>query len=258
MAYLRDKIVELDISRDNLYAGKAANAFHIFGRRSTLIASTLQDVGDGLTTSQFFPVLTGAETIQAISTNPNDDGAPAGTGAQTIKVTYIDLNYAIVTTGDITLNGVAAVTVVVADMLYYLWAEVTAVGSGGVAAGDITIRTSAPLTMSKISAGTNRSMDACFMVPDGYTGYVPRIKYGNISNSQDFRLRATVNANDRTLSTVFHFCDGFNSPSNTSDGEELPWLKFPARCKITGSTISSSGAANTRASFSFSIILIAD
>lgn len=259
MAYLRDLEVLLEISRTGKYAGKTAKAYHVFGRRSALIVNTLQDVGDALTgLVPLFPVLAGTETIQAISSSANDDGSPAGTGAQTIKVTYIDLNYDMVTTGDITLNGVAAVTVVSADMLYYLWAEVTAAGSLGAAAGDITIRTSTPTVMSKISSGTNRSMDCCFMIPDGYKGYISNWDFGNVGFSQDFRLRATVNCHDRSLSTVFHEQDGQHSSANDSDDADLPCLKFPARCKITGSTISSSADAAARADASFQIVLIAD
>lgn len=249
----------LEIQKTGKYLGKTAYAFQIFGRRPNLTANVLQDVGEALAAgTNLFPVLTGAETIQAISSDANDDGSPAGTGARTIKVTYINTSYEMVTTGDITLNGTTAVTVLASGMLYYLWAEVTTVGSNGTAVGNVTIRTSAPTTLSQISAGTNRSMDAGFMVPDGFKAYVPRWKWGALANSQDFRLRATVDCHDRVLSTVFHFQDGQNCPADTGDYNDLPWLEYPARCKITGSTISSSGSAGTRAGVSFHMILIAD
>jgi len=260
MAYLNNLDPVLEIQRTGKYGGKTAMAFQIFGRRSSFTStSVLNDVGEGIGAAgtALFPVLTGAETIQAVSSSLNDDGSPAGTGAQTIKVTYINTSYAITTTADITLNGTTAVTVTTADCLAILWAEVTAVGSNGVAFGTITIRTSAPLTLSQITSGGNRSMDCFFMVPDGYKAYIKQWDGENIQNSQDFRLRALVNTHDRTLSSVYHFQSTHNTPSNTSFIDELPYLQFPARCKITGTTISSSLAAGTRASVGFTIILIA-
>src|SRR3990172_3611884 len=260
MAYLIDRAVLLEIQRTGKYAGKAAYEFQIFGRRTAFTSTTaLNDVGEGIGVgaTALFPVLAGIEIIQVVSSSAND--VILGTGARTIKVTYIDLNYDIITTGDIIVTGVVPANIVVANMLYYLWTEVTSVGSLGAASGILTIRTLLPLvTISQISAGSNRSQDACFMVPDGYTGYLNRWQWSAIANTQDFRLRATVNSHDNSLSTVFHFRSSHSAPANTGGYEELPWLKFPARCKITGTTISSSIAANTRADVSFSIIIIAD
>jgi len=259
MAYVTDLIQEVNLTGQ--YNGKTAKIFAVNGRRSLFTStSTFNDVGEGVGASgvALFPELTGSEIIQAISSNANDDGSPVGTGAQTIKVTYIDTNYNIVTTGDITLNGTTAVTVLASGMLFFLFAEVTNVGSNGVSVGAITIRTSAPLTISQITAGGNASLDAAFMIPDGYTGYVFGWSMGNIQNSQDFRLRATVNKHDRSLSTVYHFQDNHNTASNESNNEDLPFLKYPARCKIKVSTISSSVAGTTRADSHFYVLLIQD
>lgn len=243
------------------FAGKTAYVFNIMGRRASFTStSLLNDVGEGIGTAAIavFPILTGAETIQVISSSINDDGAPVGTGARTVKITYIDTNFNIVETADIVLNGTTAVSVMVGGMLQPLWFEVTSVGSNLVAFGTITLRTSAPLTLSQITAGGNASLDSIFMVPDGYTAYCSYRELSNITNSQDFRLQATVNKLDRSLSTVFHYQTNKNTPSNLGFDGPVPWLKFPARSKIKGSTISSSIAAGTRADYSFNVILIKD
>jgi hypothetical protein len=260
MAYLNYKDVILEIQRTGKYAGKDAMALHILGRRASFTStSVFNDIGEGVGVAGTadFPVLAGSETIQVLSSNNIADVA-AGTGARKIKMLYINTSYAIVETADITLNGTTAVTVVASGCLAVLWFEVTEVGTGGAPAGNLTLRTSAPLTLSYIPAGSNRSMDAFFMVPDGYTAYATCWSGGSIQNSQDIRLRATVNSYDRTLSTVYHFQDNHNVASNDSFDDELPALKYPARCKIKVSTISSSTAAATRCDCHFTIILIAD
>lgn len=247
-----------EIQYTGKYRGKNARAFNVLGRRSSFTStSALNDIGEGITTA-LFPTLTGAELIQVISSSANDNGSPAGTGAQTVKVVYINTSYAIVETGDITLNGTTAVTVVASGMLEPLWFEVTSVGSGGVAAGNITLRTSAPVSLSQIKAGGNKSMDAKFMIPDGYTGYIAYSDGSAIQNYQDVRIRALVNTYDRTLSTVYHFQDNRFVPANTTTVMEVPFLKLPARSKVTGATISSSLAAGTRCDITLVIVLIQD
>lgn len=239
--------------------GKLAYVYKIMGRRSSFTSTSApNDVGEGIGAAAIalFPVLTGAETIQVISSSANDDGAPVGTGARTIKLTYINTSFQLVQTADIILNGITAVSVMVGGCLQPLWFEVTSVGSLGAAAGIITLRTSAPLTLSQISAGGNESFDSIFMVPDGYTGYTSNRNMANINNSQDYRMRALVDKFTRFLSTVFHTQAIKNTPSNTGFADELPFLKFPARCKITGTTISSSIAAGTRADYCFTVIIV--
>lgn len=253
----------LEIQETGQLNGKSARCFNVPGRRSAFTSTTsLNDVGEGIgiAGTALFLNLTGAEAISVVSSNANDDGSPAGTGARTIKMTYIDTNYAIVETADITLNGTSSVSVLASGCLALLWIEVTSAGSNGSPVGNLTVTSGAPTsgTLAYIPAGSNKSLNAFFMVPDGYTGYVICWSGGNIQNSQDMRLRATVNTTDRTLSTVYHFQDNKNIASNTNFDHDLPALKYPARCKIKVSTISSSTAINTRADADFSVIIIAD
>lgn len=261
MAYLNNLDAIAEIQRTGKYGGKAAQAFHITGRRSAFTStSVFNDVGEGIGTaaSALFPVLVGSETIEVISSSASDDGSPAGTGARTVKVTYIDTNWAIQQTADITLNGLTAVTVMAGGMLLPLWFEVTAVGSGLVAAGTITLRTNAPVTLSQITAGRNKSLDAIFLVPEGYSAYVPFWSAGAIANSQDVRLRATVDSYTRAQGTVYHFIDNMYVAGNADRNENLPWLKFSQYSFIKVSTISSSTAGPTRCDADFWVIIIQD
>jgi hypothetical protein len=239
------------------YNGKQAYVFYILGRRASFTSTTIfNDLGEGLgvTAQDSFYSLDGTETIQVLSAGIND--TVGGIGANYIKMTYINSQYQLVETNNIAMNGVAAVDVLVGGCLQVLWFEVTSVGSNEGAVNNLTLRTSVPLTLSYVPANSNKSMDAIFMIPDGYSGYIKDWAFGNIQNSQDLRLRATVNSFDRSLSTVYHFQDNQNTASNTGFSNDLPFLKYPSRCKIKVSTITSSTAANTRADCGFPVILI--
>lgn len=261
MSFTTDKSDSLvqEIQITGKFSGKDAKVFHILGRRASFTStSVFNDIGEGVgaASTALFPVLNGTETIEVLSSNAND--TLAGTGARKIKMTYINNAYALVETADINLNGTTPVTVVANDCLQCLWFEVTETGSSETSIGNLTLRTSAPVTLSRITAGGNKSMDAIFMVPDGWKAYIYEWSGSNIQNSQDLRMRAQVNTFDRSLSTVYHFQDNHNTPSNQAFDASLPFLQFPARCKIKVSTISSSTAGATRADGDFTVVLIKD
>lgn len=262
MAYLKDVAsIEAEISITGKWMGRNALTYHVLGRRSSFTStSVFNDVGEGLgsTSGVLFPVLTGVESIEVLSSNANDTNT-AGTGVRKIRVTYINTSYALIEGAEVNLNGTTPVTVMASGMLQLLWIEAVDWGSGAVAAGTITMRIGGGgATLSQITSGGNKSMDAIFMIPDGYTGYVTHWSIDALANAQDFRLRATCNTYDRTLLNNYIFQDNHNIAGNTNRSEILPWFKFPARCKIKISTISSSTSAQTRADASFSIILIAN
>lgn len=247
------------IQQDGQVGGKPAKVFNIMGRRASFTGtSVFNSVGEGLgiTNQQFYPTLVGGETIEAISASANDTNT-AGTGARKIKTTYINTSYNLVTTADINLDGTTAVTICT-DMLFHLFTEVTDTGSLRSAAGNITIRINTPATLAIIVAGTNKNLDAAFMIPDGYTGYITQGNWASIQNSQDFRLAATVNSYDRTLSTVFKTETGKNVAANQGYPFDINFAKYPARTRIVALTQSSSTAASTRADVDFTIVLIQD
>lgn len=250
----------LEIQSTGQINGKTAKAFHIAGRRSAFTSTTaFNDIGEGIgvAASASFPQLTGSEAIEIISSSANDDGNPAGTGARTVTVTYIDSNWAIQQT-TVTMNGTTAVSVLASGMLLPLTLEVANVGSLGGAAGTITLRTTTPTTLSIIAANGNRSLDAYFLVPEGYSAYIPQWSAGCIQNSQDVRLRATVDFYTRAQGTVYHFQDQIFIGANANRNKELPWLKFSQYTLIKASTISSSTAVATRCDADFWVIIIAD
>ena len=193
---------DFEIAHDGQYNGKAAVTYRILGRRTGFNStSILQDVGEWLATSiNAFPVLTGAEALEVVSSNIADDGSPGGTGAQMVRVTYIDTNDDLVTSPDIVLDGTTPVAAGFTAKAI-LWMEVTAVGSNTVAVGNVDLRAvSGSVIQERITAGGNKSLSARFRVPRNYTAFVPRWMASAISNPMDCRLRAKVSSSTRTPS----------------------------------------------------------
>lgn len=128
------------------------------------------------------PNPTVASQLTIVSTNVNDDGSPAGTGARTVYIEGVDGNYAVVSE-TITMNGTTGVTTT-HSYLYVNQFYVVAVGSGGSNAGDITAKVSTTL-YDMISAGANQRTTGHYCVPAGYTAYmlVGTFTCGQVSGS---------------------------------------------------------------------------
>lgn len=118
-----------------------------------------------------FPVIAGAD-IDVVSASTDDDGSPAGTGANTVKVTYLDSSFN-QATETITMNGSTEVEMTDQTITFIQKAEVATTGTGLASAGAITI---ADVTgggvHAVIDAGAAESGNCAWMVPAGHTGYI--------------------------------------------------------------------------------------
>ena len=241
-----------------LYNGRAARVFHITGRRAGFNStSVLQDCSEVLgTTTDAIVDLAGTEALEIVSTSASD--AAAGTGVQTVKITYINASNALVESAAITMNGTTPVaTGITAKAL--LWAEATTVGSGNVAAGNIVIRnTVGPVNYLRITAGGSKSLAAYFMVPAGHKAYIVDWGGNALSTTQDMRLRATVGTYARDLQAPYHFVSNLYLASGIGMEEAVGFLQFPAGCRIKVSTLPGATPAGNRLDASFNIVLIAD
>lgn len=107
-----------------------------------------------------WPAAEAATTI--LSTSTDDDGDPAGTGAQTVYVEGCDDEYNMLTQL-VTMNGTGAVTL--DDEYYRVWrAYVVAVGSGMVNAGIIRVKHGATV-LSQIEVGLGQTEQCIYTVP---------------------------------------------------------------------------------------------
>lgn len=247
----------------NLYGtinGKAARAWHVLGRRAGFNStSVLQDVAEFLAGSDALPEPTGAESWEMVSSSVDDD-FPAGTGARTVFVTYIDTNNDIATVG-VDLDGTTPVSLGAIRMNFILFMEVYAGGSLGVSAGNIDLRIAGGgAVYERISAGGNRSLTCRWMVPRNHTAYIAdwhSTAQGGVFTA-DVRLRATRTTAYQQNGTRYIFQDNCFVAGGTSVEASLPWIQYPALCKIKPSLLASATAAGNRVDVDFSILMIHD
>lgn len=168
MAYLNKLDPFLEAVRTGKYAGKACYDFTCVGRNPDVDTGASEDVWSygGL-----FTAPTTARVHNVSSSDVNDDGSPAGTGARTVQifgVTSAGLESEIVT-----MDGTTTVATTKSYYDIYKMIVYTA-GSGGTNAGTISARaqTDGTVTASISINGYNTSFKAIRFVPAGYSAYI--------------------------------------------------------------------------------------
>lgn len=246
-----------EVSLTGRLGGKIAKRYNIMGRRQSWVNTTsLHDIGEFLTT-QNFPVVTGSESWEVVSSSANDDGSPAGTGAQEVHIAYLDADGLLQEVTGIVLNGTTPVAVPgLSGATFIQWMEVAAVGSGLVSAGNIDLRTvSGSVVHERISAGGNRSLSCRFKVPADCNGYMIEWDASANSNEIDFRIRSQSDMFDNSLSGPFLFEDiALVTQDTARDRLNCGWHKVPPLGEIKASAIPSSVAAGTRGDASFLVV----
>lgn len=196
----------------------------------------------------------GGIQLQISSSNAADTSA--GTGVQTIDVHYLDTN------GDeqeenIIMNGVTPVNTVATNIDFIQWIHAAAVGTGGVAAGNISAEdTGGAVIYEYLAAGGNQSLSAKYKVPNNKTGYIVGWQVSGITKKIDLRLRATVERFDRSIIPgVFLFQDIMVLNDATSGW--IPFmvpLKMPSGAVIKLSGISSAAGGDGAGQFDIMIV----
>lgn len=148
-----------------------ASVLNKFGRNPDIDTGT-EDIWDGGGT--WVPPTT-ARVHDIASTSTDDDGSPAGIGAQTISITGLNGSY-VETTETVTLNGTSNVATTNSYVIIYRM-RVTAAGSNGSNVGVITATAQTDATVTaRISAGYNQTLMAIYQVPAGYSLYMTRFR----------------------------------------------------------------------------------
>jgi hypothetical protein len=115
-----------------------------------------------------FARMTAADTLNVVSSSTDDDGSPAGTGAQSIILYGVDANY-VYQTEVVTLNGTGAVTTA-NSWLGINRAAIYLAGSSGSNVGTITCtRTTGGSVQAAIPAASGSSQQAFFFVQADHT-----------------------------------------------------------------------------------------
>jgi hypothetical protein len=257
-----DNPLEFHISRVGSMFGKTAKNVYILGRRTVFANTTpFQDVAQYLVGGQNAINTPAVGTTYYLnSTSAND--VNGNTGADTVRIVYLD------SSGDQqvttkTLNGTTAVSIG-AGYTFIQWMEVAAVGSSGAAVGDLTISSingaaTEATTMEMIKALGNRSLSGRYKVPTGYSAYISGW-FGSAAGSQamDLRLRATVFADDRALSTVFHFQATMYLATTANLFKSIPYYKCPASCVIKTSVFPAATTGTPRCDSNVRLFLVQD
>jgi hypothetical protein len=195
-----------------------------------------------------------AMQMEVISSSVDDDGSPAGTGVQQVEIHYLDGSWE-EQEETVTLNGTTAVATVATDIYRVQSMHAVAVGSGGVAAGNIDLREvdDSPV-YARIPLGYNNALSAVWTVPAGKTLFITGWGQGvgNAAGNRmaTFRLRATMNEGVY-LAGVFQVTSLVVLQDMANKVEfDIP-IACPAKTDIKISAVSDSITANAICSASF-------
>lgn len=174
-----------------------------------------------------------------VSSSANDSSA--GTGVRTMKIIY----YTSTGTGPfeetITMNGTTAVNTVATNICYIDKMIAMTVGSGGVAAGNITVRSTAGgggVAIKQTSTGDLQSLDAVHYVASGQTLYITGLSTGHngttVGSGARYRIRKqTLNAANQPLIQVSDFVRLYGqSSTNTRIYQSPIIIAGPAKVEL--------------------------
>lgn len=169
----------------------------VTGRNTDVDLAAAEDIWTG--GAVYVPPTT-ARLHTLVSSSAND--AAAGTGARTITVTGLDINFT-AQSETVTLNGVTGVSTT-KSYRRILSLRVATAGSGLANAGAITATAATDTTVSaRIEIGKNRSEMAIYTVPAGKTAYF-MCWYGSIGNT-------TINSSAELNMLIKFGCDAATS-----------------------------------------------
>ena len=138
-------------------------------------ASTPEDVWEG---GGLYPFQTSAQTLEVVSSSAND--AAAGTGTRSVTVIGLDANYVQISEV-VVLNGVTPVATTKQYLRVNTFTQAS-VGSGGINAGDLTLRVSgAGATQALMKAGYGFARQCVYTVPANSTLFIMSLNFSVVS-----------------------------------------------------------------------------
>jgi hypothetical protein len=163
---------------DGTLSGKTP--LYLYGYRGGLTSGDACVLAAGITpTTHAYPYPTADQTLKLKSSSINDDGAPPGTGAQTVRVWWLNAA-GVESTVDVVMNGTTIVATAVVTMRRVNRMEVLTCGADGSNAGDInayptdgvTILMRIPLYVAGLGGGVSAA--AMRTVPAGKRDVIVR------------------------------------------------------------------------------------
>lgn len=133
-----------------------------------------------------------------VSSSANDTSA--GTGARSVKITYLDQTGAGPFTETLTLSGTTAVNTVATNICFIEQLEVISAGSGGTNAGTISLQTLASVTFGSIAVGNNQTFWAHHYIPTGKICNITGISCGHNGTTVGSGALFTLNSKQLNVS----------------------------------------------------------
>ena len=227
--------------------------YDIPGRKDSLSQTVLDDISQVPSTT----VLPnpGGIGLEVVSSNAAD--AAAGTGVQTVSIHYLDTD-GYEQDEIVELGGLTPTNTVATDIDKIQWIHAERVGTGGVAAGNITLQKQDGTTdYSYIAAGGNQSLSARYTVPCDKTGFITGwVCTGTATKRVDFRLRSTTHrVSQKSNNGIFLFQDSMMLESGSSGWRPFD-IPIKVNCLDTVKVSAIANGANADCSTSFTIVLI--
>ena len=212
---------------------------------STAAETTLWTAGS----AYVFPA--GAISVEAVSASASDTSA--GTGARTVQVIYLDINY-VQKEFVFTMNGATPVAGPT-DFFRVNTFHIETAGSGGKAAGLISLRLvgGGATVYSQMPAGATRSRNSSYTVPAGQTVYIQSIllsaAYSTAGKAVRMILHAskTPDGNISTAGTIFWPQMEAMLVDNALTFDRRSPIIFPSKTDIKVSVIGETNAICTSA-----------
>lgn len=216
------------------------------GRAPANVQNARHDLWEGPTALYVFP----AVAQQMVVTSSSASDAAAGTGIQQIAIHYLDNNYNY-QQEIVTLNGLTGVNTVATNILRINAIHAVRVGSGGYAAGNISITNiGATVTYGYISAAYNTSRQAIFTVPAGMTGYLSHWQgsSGAVTGTHFTQIDMVASCHDGVSHPGIFLLQDSMGTLNSGTAITLPTpIPIPATTDIKLTAISDAANANVTA-----------
>lgn len=220
-----------------------------FGR-NTAVGITEVAIASGVTVANYQQASAATAPV-VVSTNTADNGG-AATGALTVRIYGLDENWQY-QSEDATLNGLTEVNLA-KDWFRVFRMEVLTVGSGGVNAGDISVKhATGGNVMATIKAGDNQTLMAMFTVPEGHIAealsMIVQLE-GGPAQTMVARLWMQENGTDKQAKLVKQVIslDG-DANSHIHRHFDIPLRNIPPRTDIWITGIASAASQTANAMF---------
>lgn len=257
MAHIpRDKFGSPITSQDlsiSMEVSPVLKPFSSLGERTnTGTAATGEDVTE-IASQDVMPVPNPTTGEQMTIVSDDADDTAAGTGVQSVRIEYLDIN-GNEQTEDLIMDGTSEVDTVATDITFVNDMYALTVGTGTIAAGDITIYKKGDNTTiyNMLLAGGNKSLVINRKIPANKTLYITSWTLGvNGNNVMSARLRATCTPEGNEVVEGFLFKRTIKTGGDSAFYEKItPPIKICAGSLVKVSLWSAGSNNDVSASFS--------